>query len=101
MKIGWPCEQRAAYLSSVKFLPTCHQSQLPADLADMGRLGTLEGGVPVEVRMRVQATAEAFAISQLITEALTAIVRDHCPCGRRAHAARRLQPSEAALCGAI
>jgi hypothetical protein len=54
----------------------------------MGGLGTLEGGVPVEVRMpgrRVQAAAEAFAISQLITEALTAIVRDHRPCGRRAH----------------
>ncbi len=54
----------------------------------MGGLGTLEGGVPVEVRIgrrRVQATAEAFAISQLITEALTAIVRDHRPYGRRAH----------------
>jgi hypothetical protein len=48
----------------------------------MEGLGTLEGGVPVEVRMRgrqVLATAEAFAISQLITEALTAIVRDHRP----------------------
>jgi hypothetical protein len=33
---------------------------------------------------QVQATADAFAISQLITEALTAIVRDHRPC-RRAH----------------
>jgi hypothetical protein len=33
----------------------------------------------------VQAAAEAFAISQLITEALTAIVRDHRRCGRRAH----------------
>ena len=54
----------------------------------MEGLGTLEGGVPVEVRMRgrrVQATAEAFAISQLITEALTAIVRDHRPYGRWAH----------------
>jgi hypothetical protein len=57
-------------------------------LADVEGLGTLEGGVPVEVRMRgrrVQAAAQAFAISQLITEALTAIVRDHRPCGRRAH----------------
>jgi hypothetical protein len=54
----------------------------------MGGLGTLEGGVPVEVRMRgrpVQAAAEAFAIGRLITERLTAIVRDHRPCGRRAH----------------
>jgi hypothetical protein len=54
----------------------------------MGGLGTLEDAVPGEVRMRgrrVQAIAEAFAISQLITEALTAIVRDHRPCGRRAH----------------
>ena len=77
-----------AYLSSVKFLPTCHQSQLTADLADMGGLGTLEGGAPVEKRMRgrqVQAAAEAFAITPLITEALTAIVRDHCPCGPWAH----------------
>ena len=46
----------------------------------MGGLGTLEGGAPVEKRMRgrqVQAAAEAFAITPLITEALTAIVRDH------------------------
>jgi hypothetical protein len=34
---------------------------------------------------QVQAAAEGFAISQLITEALTAIVRDHRPCRRRAH----------------
>lgn len=34
---------------------------------------------------RVQAMTEAFAISQLISEALTAIVRDHRPCGRWAH----------------
>jgi len=33
----------------------------------------------------VQATAEAFAINQLITEALMAIVRDHRPYGRWAH----------------
>ncbi|MGH3522212.1 MAG: hypothetical protein ACRDU4_05140 [Mycobacterium sp.] len=33
----------------------------------------------------MQATAEAFAISQSITEALTAIMRDHRPCGSRAH----------------
>jgi hypothetical protein len=33
----------------------CHQSYLPADLADMGGLGTLEGGVPVEVRTRGRA----------------------------------------------
>ncbi|HLK00989.1 MAG TPA: hypothetical protein VKU39_13910 [Streptosporangiaceae bacterium] len=54
----------------------------------MRGLGTLEGAVSVEVPMRgrqVQATADAFAISQLITEALMAIVRDHRPCGRRAH----------------
>ena len=54
----------------------------------MRGLGTLEGGVPVEVLMlgqQVQAAAEGFAISQLITEALTAIVRDHRPCRRRAH----------------
>src|SRR5271165_5218826 len=38
-------------LSGVKFLLTCHRSRLPADLADMGGLGTLEGGVPVEVRI--------------------------------------------------
>ncbi len=54
----------------------------------MGGLGTLEGGVPVECACwgrRMQATAEAFAISQLITEALTAIVRENRPCARRAH----------------
>lgn len=54
----------------------------------MGGLGTLEGGVPVECACRgrrMQAAAEAFAISQLITEALTAIVRDHRPCARGAH----------------
>lgn len=48
----------------------------------MGGPGTLEGGVPVEVHMRgrrVQATAEPSAINELITEALTAIVRDHRP----------------------
>lgn len=48
----------------------------------MGGLGTLEGGVPAEIRMRgrrVQAAAAAFAIDQWSTEALTAIVRDHRP----------------------
>jgi len=33
----------------------------------------------------VRAATEAFAISQLVTEALTAIARDHCPCGPWAH----------------
>jgi len=77
----------AAYLSSVKFSPTCHQSQLTADLADMGRPGA-QVGVPVEVRVQgrqLRAATEASAISQLVTEALTAIVRDHCPCGPWAH----------------
>ena len=33
----------------------------------------------------MRAATEASAISQLVTEALTAIVRDHCPCGPWAH----------------
>src|SRR6266567_3817525 len=37
---------------------------------------------------QVQATAEAFAISQSITGAVTAIMRDHRPYGRRAHIPR-------------
>jgi hypothetical protein len=53
----------------------------------MGRLGA-RAGVPVEVRVQgwqVRAATEASAISQLVTEALAAIVRDHCPCGPWAH----------------
>ncbi len=48
----------------------------------------LEGGAPVEVRLRgrrVAASAEAIRDQQLVAEALTAIVADHPPYGRWAH----------------
>jgi hypothetical protein len=54
----------------------------------MRGLGTLEGSAPVEVHMGgggCRPAADAFEISQLITEALTAIMRDHRPCVRWAH----------------
>lgn len=48
----------------------------------------LDGGAPVAVRLRgrqIQATAEAIRDSDVVAEALTAIVRDHPPYGRWAH----------------
>lgn len=48
----------------------------------------LEGGAPVELRLRgrkLRATAEAVRDLGLVAEALTAIVRDHPPYGRWAH----------------
>jgi deazaflavin-dependent oxidoreductase (nitroreductase family) len=48
----------------------------------------LDGGAPVELRLRgrrQRATAEAVRDSDQVTEALTALVRDHPPYGRWAH----------------
>lgn len=48
----------------------------------------LDGGAPVEVRLRgrrLRATAEAVRDHDLVAEALTALVRDHPPYGRWAH----------------
>jgi deazaflavin-dependent oxidoreductase (nitroreductase family) len=48
----------------------------------------LDGGAPVEVRLRgrqIRATAEAVRDHDIVAEALTAIVRDHPPYGRWAH----------------
>lgn len=50
----------------------------------------LEGGVPVDVRLRgktVHATAEALHDDEVVAAALTALVRDHPPYGRWAHVA--------------
>ena len=48
----------------------------------------LEGGAPVELRLRgrrVRATAEAVRDPDRVAEALTALVQDHPPYGRWAH----------------
>lgn len=48
----------------------------------------LDGGAPVELRLRgrhVRATAEAVRDHDVVTEALTALIRDHRPYGRWAH----------------
>jgi deazaflavin-dependent oxidoreductase (nitroreductase family) len=55
---------------------------------DHGWWHNLEGGAPVELRLRgrqVRATAEAVRDHDLVAEALTAIVRDHPPYGRWAN----------------
>jgi deazaflavin-dependent oxidoreductase (nitroreductase family) len=55
---------------------------------DSGWWHNLDGGAPVELRLRgrrVRATAEAVRDHGLAAEALTALVRDHPPYGRWAH----------------
>jgi deazaflavin-dependent oxidoreductase (nitroreductase family) len=55
---------------------------------DHGWWHNLDGGAPVELRLRgrqVRATAEAIRDHDLVAEALTAVVRDHPPYGRWAH----------------
>ena len=55
---------------------------------DHGWWHNLDGGAPVELRLRgrkLRATAEAIRDPDLVAEALTAVVRDHPPYGRWAH----------------
>jgi deazaflavin-dependent oxidoreductase (nitroreductase family) len=55
---------------------------------DHGWWHNLDGGAPVEVRLRgrqMRATAEVVRDHDMVAEALTAIVRDHPPYGRWAH----------------
>ena len=73
------------YATPVNYLQRGHEVLITTD---SGWWHNLEGGAPVELRLRGQrtpATAEAVRDPSLVAEALTARVRDHPPYGRWVH----------------